>query len=421
MYLVFALPLLYALANKNLKTRLGISFCFGLCAYGLLAQGVAPISPVGFCVLVVIASVQTILFGFLCQRTGLAWIDVFYFPFVWCVSEWVRNYLLGGFSFYISQSQAFCPMMLKLYGYFGCLGMSYVIFLVNTLLGFSIVEKQRRGYFIVAALVIFCSVLWVGLSPNQNNRARVPLRVSVIQANILPWQKTDMNLFDHNTALHLSLTKDVSRRYHPDLVIWPETAFPDDLLQDPQWRPLLMDAAKDMKVDILMGMAPIINGKEYNSALMITKEGEIGGLYHKQILLPFAENMPLERFGLYWGRGYHFSEGHAPGIFKLTNRQGRFGVVICSEVANATLVKKLKEQGVDFLVEISNDSWFKDKASMMFHAEDAIMRAVENRIWVVRSANTGFSFAVSPEGHIYTDTNLKLGQEGFGVFDIMWN
>jgi apolipoprotein N-acyltransferase len=55
----------------------------------------------------------------------------------------------------------------------------------------------------------------------------------------------------------------------------------------------------------------------------------------------------------------------------------------------------------------------------MLHAQAAVMRAVENRMWVIRAANTGFSFAVDPDGNIHKDRNLKLGREGFGIFDIM--
>ena len=55
----------------------------------------------------------------------------------------------------------------------------------------------------------------------------------------------------------------------------------------------------------------------------------------------------------------------------------------------------------------------------MLHAQAAVMRAVENRMWVIRAANTGLSFAVDPDGNIHEDVNLKLGREGFGIFDIM--
>jgi apolipoprotein N-acyltransferase len=231
----------------------------------------------------------------------------------------------------------------------------------------------------------------------------------------------DLNLFDRNAALHLKLTEQAYVQSRPDLVIWPETAFPDDLLQSTQWRPLIFAQARRMKADILLGMAPIIDGKEYNSALLIDADGQMGGLYHKQALVPFAETVPLSAWGIDWGRGYHISPGNKPGVFTLKGRSLVFGVLICSESAHPALVRQLRGAGAKFLVEISNDGWFTDKASYMLHAQAAVMRAVENRMWVIRAANTGFSFAVDPDGVIHTDRNLKLGREGFGIFDIMVN
>ena len=62
--------------------------------------------------------------------------------------------------------------------------------------------------------------------------------VSVIQANISPLEKMDPDLFDHNVDIHLYFTEQSFMRAHPDLVIWPETAFPDDLLTK---RPMASD------------------------------------------------------------------------------------------------------------------------------------------------------------------------------------
>jgi apolipoprotein N-acyltransferase len=300
--------------------------------------------------------------------------------------------------------------------------MSVIIFLVNSLIYSAFLYRQHRSSFIFAAAIIFLGVLCIGsfkkelVSPTAHR-----IRISVIQANISPLEKMDLDLFDRNAALHLYLTEQSFQRYHPDLVIWPETAFPDDLLQSDQWRPLIFVQAKSMKSDMLLGIAPIIDGKEYNSALLINSQGQVGGLYHKQALVPFAETTPLEAWGIKWGRGYHFSAGNKPGIFALSQGAGLFGVVICSESAHPSMVRQLRRAGANFLVELSNDGWFTDKASYMLHAQAAVMRAVENRMWVIRAANTGFSFAVDPDGIIHTDRNLKLGRQGFGIFDIMVN
>jgi apolipoprotein N-acyltransferase len=416
----FAVPLLLVLHDQPLKKRLGLGIFWGLCAYGLMAQGLMGISAAGFLAFVAGLSIQTVLFALFFKSTRHVLVNIFYSPLLWAFSELVRNSLLGGFSFYISHAQAFCPLMLKLYGTVGCLGMSFIIFLVNGLLYSAVIDKKKRFGFILTAGIIFLSVVLAGFFKREAVVQTKHLRISVIQANISPWEKGDLNLFDRIALLHLHLTDQSFKEAHPDLVIWPETAFPDDLLQSAQWRGIIFGEARHIHADLLVGIAPIIDAKEYNSALLINAKGELGGLYHKQALVPFAETTPLEAWGIHWGRGYHFSSGNKPGLLVLS--QGvLFGVVICSESAHPSMVRQLRQAGVKFLVEISNDGWFTDKASYMMHAQAAVMRAVENRMWVIRAANTGFSFAVDPGGAIHPDGNLKLGHEGFGIFDIMIN
>ncbi len=418
----FALPLLLALRDQPLKKRLGLGLFFGFCAYGLMSQGLIRISAAGFFAFVLGLSIQAVVFACLFRSTKYPWVDIFYFPCAWSVSELVRNSLLGGFSFYISHAQAFCPMMLKLYGILGCLGMSFIIFLVNGLIYSAVIYKKNRWNFILAASIVFLSVVGAGFFKKEPVLPTARhFYISVIQANISPWEKADLNLFDHMVQLHLDLTERSFKQRHSDLVIWPETAYPDDLLQSDQWRQPIFEQAAHMNSDLLIGIAPIIDGKEYNSALLINAQGAIGGLYHKQALVPFAETTPFEAWGIRWGRGYHFSSGKGLGILSLSHGAGLFGVVICSESAHPSMVRQLHRAGARFLVEISNDGWFTDKASYMLHAQAAVMRAVENHMWVIRAANTGFSFAVDPDGIIHTDGNLQLGREGFGIFDIMVN
>ena len=416
----FAVPLLAALHGQPLKKRLWIGVLFGLAAYGLMSQGVYAVSSIGFLIFVLGLSLQAWAFAAVYRSTGNIYADIFYYPLLWSSSEWMRNSLLGGFSFTISHAQAFCPLMLRLYGTFGCLGMSFIIFLVNTLIYLSVAHARHRFYYGLAAGIIFLSVCSAGLLKKDTPvQGLTRVRVSVIQANISPWEKIDSNLFDHNTEIHLRLTQQSFRSAHPDLVIWPETAFPDDLLTSDRWRPVIFQEAIHIKADLLVGIAPIIDGKEYNSALLVSSQGQIKGLYHKQALVPFAEYMPLEAWGIPWGRGYHFSAGHEPSVMTLSRKPARFGVVICSESAHPSIVHQLRQAGAQFLVEISNDGWFTTTSAYMLHAQAAVMRAVENRMWVIRAANTGYSFAVDPDGNIHQDVNLKLGREGFGIFDII--
>ena len=190
---VFAVPLLLALRNQPLRKRLGIGAFLGICAYGLMAQGLVRISPAGFLAFVIGLSIQAVIFACFCRYTGNLLADTFYFPCVWSVSELARNSLLGGFSFYISHAHAFCPMMLKLYGSLGCLGMSFIIFLVNSLIYSALINRQNRFAFIFVAGIIFASIVWAGVFNNEPNlQAARPLRISIIQANISPLGKMEI-------------------------------------------------------------------------------------------------------------------------------------------------------------------------------------------------------------------------------------
>jgi len=415
----FAVPLLLGIKDKPFKKRFGLMLLWGLAAYGLMGQGLFAISPSGYLAFVLALTLQSLFFACITGFTQNILANLIILPCAWGLSESLRNELMGGFSFDISHALSFSPSMLGLYAWIGASGMSVVIFLVNTLIYAALIDRKNWIRFTLGLVIIFLIIAAAGPkhpTPEANTKI---VRVAVIQANISPLDKMDLRLFNRNAARHLFLTQEAAMTAHPDLVIWPETAFPDDLLQSDQWRPLIFNQAKAMDADILVGIAPIIDGKEYNSALLINTQGQIGGLYNKHVLLPFAETMPLEVLGLHWGRGFHFSAGNQIGLMHLSRVPLDFGVVICSESANPHLVHQLHQAGAQFLVEISNDGWFRDKASYMLHAQGAIMRAVENRMWVIRAANTGFSFAVSPDGVIYTDRNIKLGHEGFGIFDIM--
>ncbi|MEE8577902.1 MAG: nitrilase-related carbon-nitrogen hydrolase, partial [candidate division Zixibacteria bacterium] len=63
-------------------------------------------------------------------------------------------------------------------------------------------------------------------------------------------------------------------------------------------------------------------------------------------------------------------------------------------------VRKMVRQGASFLVGITNDTWFGNSVGIYQHARIFITRAVENRIWMARSANSGLSFIVDDYGRI---------------------
>ena len=89
--------------------------------------------------------------------------------------------------------------------------------------------------------------------------------------------------------------------------------------------------------------------------------------------------------------------------FKTRDRKEyRFAALICYEDTLPPLFRRFKQLGADFMINITNDAWFKDSAELDQHLAIMVLRAVENRVGIARAANTGISAFVAPTGDIYT-------------------
>jgi apolipoprotein N-acyltransferase len=82
------------------------------------------------------------------------------------------------------------------------------------------------------------------------------------------------------------------------------------------------------------------------------------------------------------------------------------GVLICYEVVFPELAREYVRQGSDLLVNITNDAWFGKSSAPWQHLAMARFRAIENRVWVARAANTGISAFIAPSGKIVKQTSL---------------
>ncbi|MCX5715855.1 MAG: apolipoprotein N-acyltransferase [Candidatus Omnitrophica bacterium] len=150
----------------------------------------------------------------------------------------------------------------------------------------------------------------------------------------------------------------------------------------------------------------------------MSEEGQVLTQYDKLHLVPFGEYIPLEhRFpflrsaiGVPIG---DFTAGKEFTIFKVPNSKYRFGALICFEDIFPKLVRRFKKDGADFMVNITNDAWFMRTSAPYQHAQASVFRAIENRIPVVRAANTGFSCFIDSTGRIYD--KVELGHEDIFV------
>ena len=141
-------------------------------------------------------------------------------------------------------------------------------------------------------------------------------------------------------------------------------------------------------------------------------------------LVPFGEYVPLAKLlpfvnKLVEGIG-DFSPGSA--ITPLNTGKGKIGVLICFEGIFPDISRDYVRAGSRLLVNITNDAWFGRSSAPYQHLSMTAFRAVENRVPLIRSANTGISAIIDSRGYIrrmtpvFTETYLsgevRLGEGG---------
>ncbi|MBN2447100.1 MAG: apolipoprotein N-acyltransferase [Phycisphaerae bacterium] len=164
--------------------------------------------------------------------------------------------------------------------------------------------------------------------------------------------------------------------------------------------------------------------RRYNSALVYNADGEQRDQrYDKRHLVPFGEAVPFRGGSFHWlyrllnnlspfsegtGFDYSLSPGKQFTVFDLATSSGtyRFGTPICYEDVMPYIPRQYVwhdgKRHVDFLVNISNDGWFLHSAELPQHLAICVFRAVENRVGIVRSVNTGISGFIDPNGRTYS-------------------
>jgi len=290
-----------------------------------------------------------------------------------------------------------------------------------------------QGIVLCTTVVVLLVVCYGYFRVTQTPSGR-RVKIAVIQGNIPQEKKWDSdyqnNIFEQYTELTGAAYMKEGYKDKPDLIIWPETAFPAFFGDDKKLSIKIMRLAGRLRTPLLFG-APLIKGDPVegdvsNSAILLNAEGDPMQVHDKVHLVPFGEYVPLERFlGFVHNFASYHIAGFVPGdvytVFSLPERydhmlEGRdrtFSVLICFEDIFPSISRRFVKNGASFLVNITNDAWFMESAAPYQHAQASVFRAVENRVNVVRAANTGLSCFIDTKGRITSRVNNKQGRDLF--------
>jgi apolipoprotein N-acyltransferase len=365
------------------------------------------------------------------ERIGLP--VVLTLPIAWVALEYVRSFFLSGFPWAtLGYSQQRHLSLIQSADLFGVYGISFLLVLVNATLALCWQywrQRRMRPEGIVALAVtalLFAGNLVYGLQRlSQPLEERAETRkVALIQGNIdqsIKWHPE----FQKNTVEIYRDQSLAAARQGAELIIWPESATPF-YFQDagPLSREVRQIGPATGSKLLLGSPAYEQNGSDYrflNSAFVLSRQGEILGRSDKVHLVPFGEYVPFARFLPFIEKLVVGVGDFSPGLLQPLPMDGhRVGVLVCFEGIFPSLARDYIRQGSDLLVNITNDAWFGRSSAPYQHLAMSRFRAIENRVWLVRAANTGISAFISPSGRIVEqsllfETTFLLQEVGLGA------
>jgi apolipoprotein N-acyltransferase len=384
-----------------------------------------------YIILVVFSATLGVFTGLFAAALGLAikrfggWL-ILSAPVVWAASEWIRLQATGMGWNQLGYSQAFQPAVIQVARFGGVYLVSAIMVAASTALVFALVYLERRRGIVVltaAGLIAVTSVLY-GESMRPAVEGSGSISVAVVQPNIpVDGEWDDPNFADKMFLRHVSLSEKAIHANRAessedssngiDLVIWPESPMNFEYDRDSALRRKIAEFASRNHVYLMMntwGFPANSNGGQslYNSAVLISRDGEKIAEYDKNALVPFGEYIPARDFIPFMSDVKALVGDITPGTsLTLVEAAGaKLGTLICFETTRPDLARRMRGDGASALVQLSNEAWFGPTSAPRQMLTTAVFRAVENNVEVIRAANSGVAARIDSYGMVHGETPM---------------
>lgn len=363
---------------------------------------------------------------------------------MWITQEYLHNYWELAWP-WLNLGNIFASQtwLVQWYEYTGRTGGSLWILLVNLFIFFLYKKFCFHLLIFLGFTLLFPPIIsLVLISSDEGYSKGRSISVVAVQPNIDPYTE---KFFGIPADEQIKNMLAISRLHKAVIYVFPETAYPNPIplhnLRQTNMYQMMYNFLRD-KLDaiIISGFSPyvIYDKKEtptarpiieggfvdfFNSALFM--ENDTVQVYHKSILVVGVERIPypqifgfLEPLALDLG-GTSGSLGtqEEPTVFNSSRYPDiKIGVPICFESVFGEYVSKMIRKGATLIAVITNDGWWNNSPGYYQHLLYARLLAIETRRWIIRSANTGVSCIINPEGEIVS--SLSYGKHGIVIGEV---
>ena len=367
---------------------------------------------------------------------------LFLFPFYWVLFEYLYSLTDLRFPWLtLGNCLPYFNRFIQIADVVGVYGLSLIIIFINVFLFLSVknwkeTKKINFNYLITAAAIFFIVLIYGTIRVNSFEQGDNKIKVGLIQPNFNPWNKWQAGKVNEQLDLYLSMSEQAINK-GAKFIIWPESALPVYLLSgNYEIEVARINQFVSSKNIYLMTGMPDVNfyfnksespkdAKEtksgvlyasYNSILLFSPNSPVIQKYKKIKLVPFGEHVPfVEQFPflgqfIKWEVGISsWNVGKEKIVFDFNEPENtpiKVAGVVCIESIYPDFVADFVKAGANFIVVVTNDSWYGYSSGPFQHKEISVLRAVENRKSVVRAANGGVSCIIDPLGRTISETKF---------------
>ncbi len=388
-------------------------YSFFISLYPLDFAGLSNIASVGVVILgmvgisLVHSAEITLVFALakhFCQNTNI-FASLFYTS-AFVLGEYIQSLGFLGFPWanvYLSQYK-FLPFIQSA-SLFGNYFVSFIVIFITSLNALFFIKRKKSLLVFSASLFIVNSLFGVFVM-RTGVEGEQTFDVAVVQPSIVTGEKWDALNGKTSFDLHMELTEECKEA---DIILWPETAVAHEICDSKAKLDAVNTFTTENENALIVGTFFSQEENIYNSAIFFEK-GEMLSPYFKRRLVPFGEYVPARAFFETFlpfvtdinMLSYDLNAGQNSNVFDTS--YGKVGALICFDSIFSPLARESVRDGAQLLTIITNDSWYKDSKALDHHNAQAVFRAVENRRWVARCANTGISSFIDPFGRVVYET-----------------